>query len=261
MLKRNAWQICRDVTFALILREVKGKFGVNRLGAFWFLFEPLAHIGILISIYILVRAPHASLVDLPVFLAAGVVPFLLFKNIALKGMEAINANKALFSYRQIRPFDTVCARAIVESALMVCIYGLVMFVMGFWFGYDVQIHHPLEWAFYAFSGIALSFGLALIFCVIGEAIPESKTLIRLCYMPLYFISGIIVPLWIIPDKFIEWVLWNPYVHIIDGMRRSTFLAYPDVQGISPIYGAAAALLTLFIGLALYRIRRLKLVAS
>ena len=261
MRKRNSWTISRDVTFALIQREVKGKFGANRLGAFWFLFEPLAHIGVLIAIYVFVRAHQASLVNLPLFLATGVIPFLLFKNIALKGMEAVSANKALFSYRQIKPFDTVYARAIVECVLMACVYILVMCVMGVWMGNDVRIYHPLEWVFYAVAGIVLSFGLALIYCVIGEAFPESKSLIRLIYMPLYFISGVIVPLWIIPDRFVGWILWNPYVHIIDGMRKSTFLIYPETRGISPMYAISAAVVVLFIGISLYRVRRLKLVAS
>lgn len=261
MKKRTHLKIARVVTFALVLREIKGKFGANRLGAFWFIFEPLAHIVVLISIYSIVRANNNYGVDLPIFLISGVIPFLLFKNIALKGMEAVSANRALFSYRQIKPFDTIVARTIVECALMACIYLVVIFALGFWGGYDVAISRPLEWLVYLIVGVVLSFGLALIFCIIGEAAPETKTFIRLAYMPLYFISGVIVPLWLIPGHFLNVLMWNPYLHIIEGMRENTFAVYPKIQGISVQYSASVAVLILFAGVALYRARRLKLVAT
>lgn len=260
MNKRGPFKISRAVIFALILREVRGKFGANRLGAFWFIFEPLAHIVVLISIYTVIRAHRNYGVDLPMFLVSGIIPFLLFKNIALKGMEATSANKALFSYRQIKPFDTIVARTIVECALMACIYLAVIFGLGFWGGYDVAVHHPLEWLFFLAVGVVFSFGLALIFCVIGEAVPESKTFIRLSYMPLYFLSGVIIPVWIIPPQILAWMTWNPLLHIVDGMRASNFLMYPAVRGISSVYAVASAIVTLCAGLALYRAQRLKLVA-
>lgn len=231
------------------------------MGAFWFIFEPLAHIVVLISIYSIMRSHNNYGMDMPMFLVSGVIPFLLFKNIALKGMEAVSANKALFSYRQIKPFDTIMARAIVECALMACIYLVVIFALGFWGGYEVSINRPLQWLGFLAIGIVLSFGLALLFCIVGEAVPEAKTFIRLAYMPLYFISGVILPLWLIPVQFIDALLWNPFLHIIDGMREATFSTYPRTQGISAAYAASTAGVVLFLGMFLYRARRLKLVAT
>ena len=49
MQKRRPFKILRSVLFALVIREVRGKFGANRLGAFWFVFEPLAHIIVLLT--------------------------------------------------------------------------------------------------------------------------------------------------------------------------------------------------------------------
>ena len=258
--KRSPFKIFRAVVFALVLREVRGRFGANRLGAFWFVFEPLAHIVVLMSLYVLLRAHRNSGPDLPMFLVTGIIPFLLFKNIALKGMDAVSANKALFSYRQIKPFDTIVARAILECALSLVVYGLVIFGLGFWGGHDVGVYHVLAWFSAIAVGIVFSFGLALIFCVIGEAMPELKTLIRLLFMPLYFISGVIIPLWLIPERLLKWALWNPFVHIIDSVRRSTFEHYPTIKGVSLSYAALVALVTLFLGMVMYRARRQQLLA-
>jgi capsular polysaccharide transport system permease protein len=259
--RRSSIAIVRAVLFALVLREVRGRFGANRLGAFWFVFEPLAHISVLLAVFSFIRGARINYgPDLLVFLIAGIIPFLLFKNIALKGMEAVNANKALFAYRQIKPVDTVLARAISETALMSCVYILIVFALGFWGGHDVLIARPILFMSMFFLGVLLSLGLALIFCVVGEAIPELKNLIKLGYMPLYFLSGVIMPLWVIPPIFRDYLLWNPYVHIIDGIREATFSYYPQVPGIDFQYAACVTIVILFAGVILYRSRHQKLLA-
>lgn len=258
--KRTSFGIFRAVIFALVLREVRGRFGSHRYGAFWLLFEPMAHIVALMGIYAILRGHANSGLDLSVFLVTGIIPFILFKNISLKGMEAVNANKGLFAYRQIKPIDTIIARGIVECALMACVYGLILFGLGLWAGSDVSIHQPLRWGLVMFVGTVFSFGLGLIFCVVAEALPEAKTFIRLSYMPLYFLSGIIMPLWLIPEKFQKFMLWNPYLHLIDSLRSNVFEHYPKVVGISMWYASFVALATLFVAMALYRVRRLNLVA-
>jgi len=260
MKKRGSFKIVRAVLFALIIREVRGRFGANRLGAFWFIFEPLAHITVLLTIFSLVRGQMNYGPPLPMFLATGIIPFLLFKNIVLKGMEAVAANKALFAYRQIKPIDTILARTIVESVLMACVYMAIIFALGFWGGYDVAIHFPLKWGMMMLIGIMLSLGLALIFCTIGEAMPELKGFIKILFMPLYFISCVILPVWVLPLRMREWIWWNPFLHLIDGIREATFLHYPQVNGVRASYPAAIAVVVLFLGIVLYRLRREQLVA-
>lgn len=260
MQKRSPLQVVRAVLFALIVREVRGRFGANRLGAFWFIFEPIAHISILLAIFSLARGQAHYGPPTATFLVSGIIPFLLFKNIALKGMEAVSANKALFAYRQIKPFDTIVARAIVECSLMACVYLTIIFTLGFWGGYDVAIHYPLQWLGVLLIGGGLSFGLGLVFCVIGEAMPELKGFIRMLFMPLYFISCVILPLWAVPPQFRSWIWWNPFLHIIDGLREATFLHYPEINGISLGYATSIALVFLFFGVILYRQRREQLLA-
>ncbi|MDQ2185025.1 ABC transporter permease [Alcaligenaceae bacterium A4P071] len=260
MLKRSSLQITKAVLFALVLREVRGRIGRNRLGAFWFVFEPIAHILVLMAIFTFLRGRSVQGMDFPVFLVTGIVPFLLFKNIALKGMEAINANKALFAYRQIKPIDTVFARVIVELSLTSLIYIVLMGGLGLWGGYDVATHAPLEWLLALAIGIMLSVGLALILCVIGQALPEMKTAISLCFMPLYLMSGVILPVWLTPKNLLDWMMWNPYLHIIDSLRNAVFEHYPTTAGISLLYAAKVSLVILYIGTALYRARRYRLIA-
>ncbi|CAP42641.1 ABC transporter permease [Bordetella petrii] len=260
MKKRSSFSITRAVVFALVLREMQTRFGARRMGAFWMLFEPIAHITFLMFLMTVVRGRHLPGFDYPIYLLTGLVPFFLMRNISLKMMEAINANRPLFAYPNIKPFDTFLARLIVECSLSACIYVLLLCAMGFWLGYDISIHAPLSWFVALLTGIAFAFGLGLVLCVVGEAMPNSKTFIRLMFLPLYLISGVIFPIWILPIRYMEWLLWNPYLHIIDNLRYSVFEHYPRMQGISFVYPVEVTLVLLFCGMVLYHLRRRVLVA-
>lgn len=260
MEKRTSIQIFLAVLLALVLREFRTRLSIKRFGAFWVLFEPLTHIAVLIFISIYVRGRHIPGMEVAVFLVAGIVPFLLFKNIYFKGMEALSANKALFSYKQIQPLDTILSRAIVETVISLCVYALILFLLGFFWGYDVAIHQPIQWTGALLVGIALSFGIGLNLCVLAEMLPDIKYFIRLMFFPMYLISGVVFPIWIVPPEILKWLMWNPYLHVVDMLRQNVFENYPQVAGINLTYPAEVALVFLFTGLLFLRIKRDRLVA-
>ncbi|MBO9356744.1 sugar ABC transporter permease [Bordetella petrii] len=260
MQERNSLQIFRSVLFALVLREMLTRFGARRMGAFWMLLEPMLHVIILMVIFSTIRAREVPGMDFPIYLLTGMIPFFMMRNLALRLMDAVSANQALFAYQQIKPLDTLVARIIVELSLYACVYVLMLSAMGLWFGYDISMHDPLAWFVALATGVVLSAGLGLIFCVWTQIFPNSRSFIRIMFLPVYLISGIIFPIWSFPQEYLPWILWNPYLHIVDNLRSSIFVAYPRTYGINFSYPAEVALITLFLGLGLYRLRRHNLVA-
>ena len=55
--------------------------------------------------------------EFPVFLVTGMIPFLLFQNLSNRLMDAVEANRGLFAYRQVKPLDTLVSRAMVEALM------------------------------------------------------------------------------------------------------------------------------------------------
>lgn len=253
--RRSSWQITQAVIFALVLREMQTRFGSRRMGAFWVLFEPIAHITVMMLVFSVIRARALPGMDFPVWLLAGMVPFFLMRNIALKLMDSVEANRALFAYPNIKIFDTYIARVLVECAISACVYLILLFVLGFWFGYDVGIAYPLRWFASLAVGILFALGLGILLSIIVQVMPNAKSFIRLLFMPLYLISGVVFPLWMIPNKYLPWVLWNPFAHIIDNIRSSIFVMYPEIPGVSFSYPISLSIIFLFIALGLYRIRK------
>lgn len=256
---RSSLRIVQSVLFALILREMRTRISGRRFGAFWTLFEPITQVLIFVVMFSL-RSASASNVEYPAYLVSGMIPFFMMRNIITKGMAAVNANRALFAYKQIKPLDTIIARSIVEIAIYACVYMLFMAVMYIWFDLDLFMVGPLRWLSVIGIGVLLSFSIGLLFCMLVDIIPEFSNVAGILFMVLYFLSGIIFPIWALPNEIISVLLWNPFVHIIDELRLATFSYYPDHVGVNIFYPIKLTVFLLCLSLGLYRVRRRKLVA-
>lgn len=258
--KRTPWAVWKSVLFALILRELRARFRSSRWGGFWFIFEPLAYLGVMLVIFTAIRGRQLPGVEYPALLLVGVVFFVMFKNIAVRGMDGINANRALFAYRQIKPIDTIFSRVFIEIVVRLVIFFTLVAALNFWLDYHIYFRYPLRWLAAFSSGVFLSFGLALIYAVLIEQWDELRIFIRMAYMPMYFMTGVIVPIWIIPPHLYKFLLWNPYLHIIEELRYSSLDSYPYLWYIDLPYAAQVSFITLGIGVLMYYLRRERLVS-
>ena len=257
---RKPWEIQKAVVFALFLCELKTRFGAYRFGYFWLLLEPMAHVILLSLLFYFFRDRALFGIDYPVFIVTGVVPFLMFKNIALRVIDGVDANRRLFSFRQIKPMDAFLARAMLDAFLGVTVYALILGGIA-WIGLDVPFRDPFTVVFLFALLILAGLGLGMIFAVIGRFLPESKSLIRLAFLPLYFLSGIFFPVVIVPRELMPYLLWNPLLHVIELMRGAVFDSYHVLPEIDLLFPAMTTLVLLYLGLAWYRARRFALLTS
>lgn len=256
---RSPWEIQKTVVMALILRELKGRFGAHRLGYVWVPLEPALHMMMLVVVFGFIRQRVQAGIDFPIFLIVGLIPYLLFKNIALRTMESINANKALFAYRQIKPMDTYVARAIFESAMMLVVYLIMLFFMGS-FGFSVLPVAPLELVLIHVMVVLCGLGLGMILGVLLDLLPETKLFAQILFLPLYFISGVMFPSSMVPPEFLSWLAWNPVLHFVELARSRFFPGYRFAPEISAGLVLTVTLVLLFTGLFLYYFRRTKMTA-
>jgi capsular polysaccharide transport system permease protein len=124
--KRSAWEVQRAVLFALVLREMKARVGGQWIGAVWTLIEPLTHVMILVTILGFISGRVLADIEYPVFLVTGLLPFFLFQHLAMRLMDGIESNRGLFSYRQVKPLDTLLSRACVEALMNLLVYAFTL---------------------------------------------------------------------------------------------------------------------------------------
>jgi capsular polysaccharide transport system permease protein len=257
---RTPWQIQKSVVFALFIRELKTRFGAYKLSYVWMLLEPLVHIAVLSYILSSFGGRLLPGIDFSVFLVTGLIPFFLFRNIALHVMDGVDANRALFSFKQVKPIDAFIARALLESFLTAIVMALLLTGMSL-IGLHVAIRDPfLYFALFTVT-ILMALGLGMLFCVLTYFIKEAKIAIRIAFLPLYFTSGVMFPLSAMPPEFRAILVWNPILQLIELMRGAFFKHYEQAAGISAIFVILFTLAVLFLGMAWYHNRRAALLAS
>ena len=256
---RRGLKVMSATIRALLLREIQTRFGQHRLGYLWVFLEPLFSIGIMVIIFGTVMQRILPGMDYVVFLINGMIPFFMFRTGITQAMSAVQSNKGLFSYRPVKPIDSVIARNILEFLLKFIAY--IGFTLVFiWFGYQVSLEDIPTLLLY--WGLLFIFMLAcsLIFMVVADFSKEIEKFISIGFMIIYLLSGVLYSIHIIPVQYREYLLWNPLIHIFELMRHAVAPSYPIVQGISLTYFVLWIIGSLFIGLLLYKrfeIRMLK----
>ncbi|MDI9221125.1 ABC transporter permease [Pantoea sp. EA-12] len=258
-MARSGFEVQQAAVKALFLREIRTRFGKFRLGYFWAILEPSAHLLVLLGIFGFIMHRTMPDISFPVFLLNGIIPYFIFSNITNRSVGAIEANQGLFNYRPVKPIDTIIARAVLETLIYAAVYILLMLVVwmaGEYFEIANLLQLVATWGLL----ILFSCGIGLIFMVVGRTFAETQKFLPILLKPLYFISCIMFPLHSIPKDYWPYLLWNPLVHAVELSREAVMPGYVS-EGVSLTYLALCTLVTGFIGLALYRTREEAMLTS
>ena len=247
---RSPISITWAVWKALFLREAVVRLFAGRAAWVWILVEPVAHMVFLYLLFGFFLQQMVSGVEGGMFITTGLVGFLIVQNAVLRSKEAINANTALFTYRQVLPVDTVLVRAAVEAVLLISSALFLLAGLGL-FGSRI-VPHDFLLVMAALGALWLSgLGLGLMLSVATELVPEIGKVADMLFRPLYFLSGIMFPISAVPPGYRDWLLVNPFVHGIETLRMGFFPQYHAANGVSFSYLLVFALVTVCLGLALH----------
>ena len=235
---------------ALFLREALDRFFGSRAAWAWLLVEPSMHIGFMGGVWGMMRRNSMGGIDVTMWIILGMLSFFLFRRTAVQVLHALDCNKAFFAFRQVRPFDVALVRGGVEAFSL---FFISVFILGAaaMMGLDVLPDDPLN-ALLALAGLWLfGLGYGLVTSVCMRLVPDSGHIFQILMMPLYLISGVIMPVTFIPLPYRDWLLWNPLVHGLELVRLGFFTHYHTLD-VSFSYLYAWALGSLALGMMLYR---------
>lgn len=254
-VKRSSLQITMNTVHALLMRELKTRFGSSKLGYFWAVAEPAAQASIIAMLFTLIGRTSLSGVPVALFLITGVMIFKAFSKSITQLSSGISANKALFSYRQVSPIDPLITRFIIEVATFFIVYIIILSVM-FWLGLDVWPQDLLAVIAASLLLIFLAVGLALCLSAAQLYWQDTNKLLGMVMTPMFFISGVFYCATMIPAKFWFLFTWNPIFHAIELSRDAFFVSYVTPVG-SWMYLGLMTLGFNVLGLMLYRVNRIR----
>jgi capsular polysaccharide transport system permease protein len=249
-LSNSSASVTWSVWKALFLREAVTRLSTRRFAWVWLLLEPVTHVVYLMFLFAVIRARMVGGIDTPLWIMIGLLAFFMFKNTGVQARNAIDGNRALYVYRQVKPVDCVLIRCALEGFLLVMITFILLGGAGL-FGFVGFPADPLA-VLEAFFGLWLvGIGFGLITSVITELLPELGKIIDMTMAPLYLMSGVIFPLGKVPSPYRGWLMYNPVAHGIEGSRLGFTPYYQAVPEMNMTYVYQFAIVAIFLGLLLH----------
>lgn len=261
-VRRSSWQIQRAVIFALVMRELKTRFGGHWTGVLWLFGQPLAELMMFLWMNTAIRGRIVrDGYDFVVFLLAGATGFRMFRALWNQLSRAAAANKGLFGFKQVKPMDAYIARAALYVSLEIAIFLMSSLLLAR-MGYGPLIPHDIL-AFMGVIGVFVVFGvgMGIVFSVMLDLAPRLDTITHVLTMPLMILSGVIFRLDQLPPEVIRALLYNPLLHLVELSRLAYLPSYTPLQGVNMTYPGMWTLCTLTLAMMLYRWRRRQLIAS
>ncbi|QGQ70014.1 ABC transporter permease [Halomonas sp. PA16-9] len=248
---RTPWQVTRSVWYAMFMREAISRTMSDRMGWFWMIFEPVALISIMVGIRSFISGDQLiSNAPFIPWMITGMMGFFLVREGMMRGMGAVEGNKALFAYRQVHPIDPVLVRIFLEGMLRSFIF-LIFIVGGLMLGLDLYPDNAIRAMLGWLSLWCLGIGLGLVTSVVSSLVPEAGKVISMLSLPLMIISGVFFPLNAMPHWLLEYLMLNPIPNGLETLRLGFFDKYQVVTGTSMLYFWLFTLTLIALGLLMH----------
>jgi len=258
MIKRTSFTVFISVVSALFLREIQTRFGTKKLGYLWAVIDPMVKLVVFAALRLATGTTMQG-IDLPVFLATGILTYNFFSALMMTSLNAFDGNRALFVYRQVKPVDTIFSRFFVEFLVM-CATIILFVSIGLYFGMDLRVK-DFNMVILAIIWFGIfGFSLGLLFAVINTFYETFGKIISFISMPLFLLSGIFYTVASLPPLARELIWYNPVVHFIE-MIHGNYFRVLNTDYVDYTYMMWWTIIPLFLGLFFYKKAEKKIIAS
>lgn len=250
ILKRNTFEVWRDVIFALFIREIRTGFN-DKFGLSWAVLNPLAFIFILSFIRGRLDGGETHTIPIFVFMVYGMLFVQLFLGVMESVAGNIKKNKALFAFRQVQPISGFIATSLFQIMVKISVL-IAVFLLMYVLNIETRIDDPLNLilSFTLLSIIASSVGI--IFAIAEGFVKEIARIRAILTRPIFFISGVFFSLQDFSKEVWPYLSWNPILQAIELARSSAYKTYA-YDGVSFSYLTVVAVSMLFMALSVYTV--------
>lgn len=253
---RDALAQQRAVLGALILRDMRTRFGRTALGFAIAVAWPLTHLLVMVGIWTAVGKIVPLGTNGTVFFATGIMPYILCLYPGRMMMMAIEQNRPMLLFPAVKVIDIILARAFLEMVTAMCVL-IVFCVILFISGVDFMPYKP-EIAISAIA-VTIVYGVSfgLLSCVIMVLFPMWVAVFIALMILQWITSGALQIPNMLPSWALEYMVYNPLFHCVGWLRSAYYDGYADGM-LDPFYVIQTSTVLLFIGLLSERAVRGKL---
>ncbi|WP_342108159.1 ABC transporter [Methylobacterium sp. SI9] len=237
------------VLYALILRDIRTRFGASLWGYGVIVLWPCVHVFVLIAIYTFQKLPAPLGDERALFFATGAVPVLVFQYISREVMKSVMINRPLTYYPQVKMFDLIFSRILVEIVtgfLALLVVSSVLMAIGV----NLIPAQPLTAVTGYLAAIILGIGVGTINVAIIGFFPGWLIGYALFSIILYISSGVMFLPSYMPEQIYYWMKFNPAMQLAEWVR-SAYYPYANIQ-VDYLYVVMFGLTSASIGLFLIK---------
>jgi capsular polysaccharide transport system permease protein len=248
--KDNPLLIQARVIRAIVLRDMRTRFGQTFAGTAIIVLWPLSHVIVLIGAWTMGRGLLPIGTDPAIFFGTGALPYILYFYPARMIMLSIVQNRPLLGLPVVKTSDIIIARSIVDLIAAFWVVVLLMVVM-LAFGIDPMPHRYADAMAAILATIYFAFAVGYLGAVMYAMVKFWLAIQIGGSILMFFASGALIVPTALPEK-VRNVLWfDPLLHSVEWLRS----AYYDGYGygmLSKSYFLWSSTVILFIALAIER---------
>lgn len=224
----------------LIQREVKARYKQSIIGYFWVVLNPIAQMLVYTFVFSMVFK-FPTTVPYPLFLFSALLPWTLLQGVIITATNSLVVNDVLIKKvafpREIIPYSVIFAKMIdfLFSSLM---FLALMLFYGISFSSMSLLFIPL----FLIQCILMA-GISLAFSTFNLFYRDIQYLANLLLMIWMYLTPVVYPLSLVPEKYVALYKLNPMVGLVEGYRAVLFGTPFDI---STIYWPAAISTVIFI---------------
>lgn len=244
----------RELLWQMVGREVKARYKQSVLGYFWVILNPLAQMLVMsFAFSIILRIPTNASSHIPysIFLFVGLLPWTLFSN-SLGSASASLVGSAPLITKVYFPRSILVLSTIIAKIIDFLFASTVL--IAYMIYYQIPITPSILWIFpIFFIQQIFTIGLSLFFAAANLLYRDIQYLLSLILTLWMYLTPVIYPADMVPDKYKFIFQLNPLSVIINAYRQ-VVLGGLEPKYTSLLIALALSIFTLIVGLKYFKSR-------
>jgi lipopolysaccharide transport system permease protein len=231
------------------MRQIKARFKQSALGISWSILKPAGTVVILTVVFSHFAKFPSDGIPYPLFSFGALLPWTLFTNAIGAGVPSLTSNLNLVTKvyfpREILPLSAILS-ASLDVAISAVIFVALLFFYGVGITFNIIFVVPIIVIAFIFS-----FGFVLLLTTINVWYRDVGQATGLMTQFWMYLTPIIYPLSMVPERFKPIYVINPMVGIVEGFRDAL------IKGIRPDMGllgisTGIAIITFIVGYSIFK---------
>lgn len=244
----------KDLLFLFVRRDFVAQFKQTVLGPLWFLIQPILETAVLFVVFHLIARLSTDGIPPLLFYLTGNILWLYFSECLITNANTFSSNSHIYGKvyfpRLIMPISVVISNLFKLVVRFILLAAVFIF---YYFQGEIAMIGSNIWIVVLLIILMAGYGfsLGIIFSSITTKYRDMKFLLTFGVKLLMYVSGVMFPLSMIPEKYQVYARLNPFLNVIESFK-AIVLGKGSYSWMWIGYSFALLLVIFFISLILFK---------